>query len=189
MVADSPPIIFPGKSSPGIIPHGIALDKTKLTLEVIMPSEKLKEYLDSNEVEYEVIEHPVKYSAQQVAAAAHISGQELAKTVIVKINGKPAMAVLPASRRVDFALLREIVGSDDVELAREHEFRNTFPDCDIGAMPPFGNLYGIDVYVAEALTVDEKIAFKACNHSELIRMDFADFQRLVNPIIIRFAMQ
>lgn len=153
-----------------------------------MASEKLKEYLDTHKVRYEEIKHPVKYSAQQAAAAAHISGKELAKTVIVKIQGKLAMAVLPASCRVDFALLREIVGSEDVELAREHEFKDLFPDCDVGAMPPFGNLYGLDVYVAEKLTVDEEIAFKACTHSELIKMAYKDYAGLVKPIVIRFAM-
>ena len=153
-----------------------------------MASEKLKEYLDIHGVEYEEIKHPVKYSAQQAAAAAHISGKELAKTVMVKIRGKLAMAVLPASCRVDFALLREIVGSDEVELAREHEFKDLFPDCDVGAMPPFGNLYGLDIYVAEKLTTDEEIAFKACSHSELIKMAYSDYARLVDPIVIRFAM-
>lgn len=153
-----------------------------------MASEKLKEYLDLHKVEYEEIAHPIKYSAQQVAAVVHISGKELAKTVIVRIKGKLAMAVLPASHRVDFALLREVVGSDDVELAREHEFKDMFPDCEVGAMPPFGNLYGLDVYVAETLTLDEDIAFKACTHSELIRMSYKDYARIVAPIVIRFAM-
>lgn len=152
-----------------------------------MSAERLKEYLDSHNVDYEQISHPVKYTAQQVAAAAHISGKEIAKTVIVKINDKLAMAVLPASCRVDFALLREVVGSDNVELAREHEFKDMFPDCDIGAMPPFGNLYGLDVYVAEKLIEDEEIAFKACTHTELIRMACADFRKIVDPIVIRFA--
>ena len=153
-----------------------------------MPSEILKEYLDKHKVEYEEISHPVKYTAQQVAAAVHISGKELVKTVIVKIKGKLAMAVLPASCRVDFALMREVVGSDEVELAREHEFKDLFPDCEIGAMPPFGNLYGLDVYMTQRLTEDEEITFKACTHSELIRMSFADYNRLVQPIVIRLAM-
>ncbi len=153
-----------------------------------MPSEKLKEYLDKHKVDYEEISHPVKYTAQQVAAAVHISGKELAKTVIIKIQGKLAMAVLPASCRVDFALLREVVGSDDVELAREHEFKDLFPDCEIGAMPPFGNLYGLDIYVAQKLAEDDEIAFKACTHSDLFKMSYADYNRLVDPIVLRFEM-
>jgi len=153
-----------------------------------MPAEKLKKYLDENGVEYTEINHPREYTAQQVAAVSHIPGAEMAKTVMVKIKDRLAMAVLPASFRVDFPLLREVIGTDEVELAREHEFQNLFPDCDVGAMPPFGNLYNMDVYVAEKLTEGEMIAFNACTHTALIRMSYKDYARLVKPQIIRFAM-
>jgi Ala-tRNA(Pro) deacylase len=152
-----------------------------------MSAVKLKEYLDSHGVKYEMISHPREYTAQQVAAVTHISGREMAKSVIVKIKGKMAMAVLPASCRVDFTLLREVIGMDDIELAREHEFKDIFDDCEIGAMPPFGNLYDLDVYVAEKLTEDKIIAFNAGTHTEIIKMAFADYERLVKPKIFRFA--
>lgn len=153
-----------------------------------MPAEKLKKYLDENGVEYLEINHPREYTAQQVAAVSHIPGAEMAKTVMVKINGMLAMAVLPAAFRVDFRLLREVIGTDEVELAREHEFQNLFPDCDVGAMPPFGNLYDLDVYVAEKLAEGEMIVFNACTHTDLIRMSYKDYERLVKPKIIRFSM-
>jgi Ala-tRNA(Pro) deacylase len=153
-----------------------------------MPVRKLKEYLDENKVEYVTIIHSRAFTAQKIAAAAHVPGQELAKTVMVKVDGKMAMTVLPANFKVDLDRLREITGAADVELATEAEFAEWFPDCEVGAMPPFGNLYGLDVYVAEKLTRDEEIAFNAGTHTELIRMAYRDFERLVKPKIARFAL-
>ncbi|MEW5995053.1 MAG: YbaK/EbsC family protein, partial [Candidatus Zixiibacteriota bacterium] len=106
-----------------------------------MPVKKLKDFLDSNDVKYVVISHSPAFTAQQIAASAHIPGKELAKTVMIKIDGRMAMAVLPASYRVDFSLLKTATGGASVELANEQEFKNLFPECDVGAMPPFGNLY------------------------------------------------
>jgi Ala-tRNA(Pro) deacylase len=151
-----------------------------------LPSAKLKEYLKSRAIEFEEIVHHAEYSAQRAAEAAHVSGHQLAKTIIVKINGRPAMTVLPASGRVDFALLKEVVGSEEVELAREHEFTEIFPDCEIGAMPPFGNIYNLDVYIAEALTANPFISFKACSHSVLLRIAYDDYRKLVKPIVLHF---
>ncbi len=152
-----------------------------------MPIRKLIEYLDSHKIDYVTINHSTAYTAQQIAAAAHIPGKELAKTVIVKVNGDIAMAVLPASEKVDFDLLRNTVGSDFVELATEREFKDVFPDCEIGAMPPFGNLYDVDVYVSETLIENEYIAFNACNHRELIRMTMQDYDHLVKPKVMRLS--
>lgn len=152
-----------------------------------MPAEKLRKYLDENDVKYRTILHSKAYTAQEVAASANISGKELAKTVIVKVDGKLAMAVLPASYRVDFDVLRDVVDTEDVKLASEAEFQEVFPDCEIGAMPPFGNLYGVEVFVAERLAEDVEIAFNACSHTELIKMAFSDFDRLVKPRIVRFS--
>ncbi len=152
-----------------------------------MPVQRLKEFLDKNKVRYVTISHSEAFTAQQVAASAHIPGQELAKTVMVKVDGKMAMAVLPASYQVDFSLLKETTGTDKVELASEEEFKGFFPGCDVGAMPPFGNLYDMDVYVAESLTEDEEIAFNAGSHTELIRMSYDDFERLVRPKVLRFS--
>jgi Ala-tRNA(Pro) deacylase len=153
--------------------------------EFIMPIEKLKKFLDDNNVEYVVMSHSPAYTAQRAAASAHISGKEMAKTVMVKVNEKMAMAVLPASFRVDFNKLKEATGAKSVELASESDFRNMFPDCDVGAMPPFGNLYGMDVYVAEKLAENEQIVFNACSHRDLIRLAFADYERLVKPKIVK----
>jgi Ala-tRNA(Pro) deacylase len=150
-----------------------------------MPARKLKEFLDRYHTKYVCISHSPAYTAQEIAASVHIPGQEVAKTVIVKLDGELAMAVLPASSRLDLSLLKEASGARQVGLASEPEFKNLFPDCEIGAMPPFGNLYGLSVYVAEDLTDDAEIAFNAGTHSELIRMAYSDFERLVEPAVVR----
>ena len=135
-----------------------------------MPVKKLKEFLDSNQVKYATISHSAAYTAQEIAASAHVPGKELAKTVMVKIDGKMAMAVLPASFKVDLEHLKEAAGAEHVELAGEREFRDMFPGCETGGMPPFGNLYGMDVYVSAKLAEDTEIAFNAGSHTELVRM-------------------
>ncbi len=152
-----------------------------------MPSRKLKAFLDEQHVKYVSIQHSRAYTASEIAASAHVSGREFAKTVIVKLEGELAMAVLPSSHKVDFDLLGETAGAQGAELATEAEFRERFPDCDVGAMPPFGNLYAMDTYVAEALTENAEIVFNAGTLTELIRMRYADFARLVNPVVLRFA--
>jgi Ala-tRNA(Pro) deacylase len=152
-----------------------------------MPVKKLKEFLDKEGIKYVSIVHSTAYTAQEVAASAHITGKELAKTVIVKLDGQMAMAVLPANRKVVLQDLREVTGSDQVKFASEEEFKARFPECETGAMPPFGNLYGIPVYVDETLTEDSEIAFNAGSHFELIRMSYADFERLVKPEIMSFS--
>ena len=150
-----------------------------------MPVEKLREFLDSHDIKYVLIDHSKAYTAMEIAASAHIPGKELAKTVMIKVNGEISMAVLPASYKVDVGRLKEATGTQAVELADEKEFGPMFPDCDLGAMPPFGNLYNIRVYVAESLGEDAEIV--ACSHTQLIRMSYADFERLVDPIVIRFS--
>lgn len=146
-----------------------------------MPIRKLKEFLDTAGVKYIVVSHAPAYTAQEIAASAHIPGKELAKTVIVKLDGKMAMAVLPASHVVDFDKLKQAAGSAKAELASEDEFRSLFPECEVGAMPPFGNLYDIPVYAERALTEGEEIAFNAGSHKELFRMAYKDFENLVKP--------
>jgi len=152
-----------------------------------MPVKKLREFLDRNQVKYVTISHSTAYTAQEIAASAHVKGKDLAKTVMVKIDGKMAMVIVPASYKVDFDLLQDITGAHQVELASESEFRSLFPECEVGAMPPFGNLYNMDVYCAEALAEDREIAFNAGSHTELIRMAFHDFDRLVRPRIVQVA--
>ena len=149
---------------------------------------KLKDFLDKEGIEYISITHSKAFTAQKVAASAHIPGKELAKTVIVKIDGKMAMAVLPASYRVDFDLLKGALGAKTVELAQEKEFKDIFPNCDVGAMPPFGNLWDMDVFVAESLAENEEISFNAGSHTELVRMKFGDFRNLTNPVIIKYSI-
>jgi len=152
-----------------------------------MPVKKLKEFLDSNNIKYTTISHSKAYTAQQIAASAHIPGRELAKTIMIKIDGKMAMAVLPASYKIDFDLFKKIIGVDKVELASEQEFQDLFPECDVGAMPPFGNLYGMEVFTAERLTEDDEFAFNAGSHTELIRLTYKDFEKLVKPRVIKFS--
>jgi Ala-tRNA(Pro) deacylase len=152
-----------------------------------MPCEKLLEYLEGHGVSYELIEHREAFTAQEIADRARVSGNQFAKTVMVKLDGKMAMAVLPAARKVNLTLLRQAAGAAEVDLATEQEFRDLFPDCELGAMPPFGNLYGMDVFVAGSLTEVGMIAFNAGLHTELIKMPYADFERLVKPRIARFS--
>jgi Ala-tRNA(Pro) deacylase len=154
-----------------------------------MPVKKLKEFLDGKKVKYVALKHSPAYTAQEIASSAHIKGKELAKTVIVKIDGKMAMAVLPASYRVDLNALKEAAKAKKVELAPEKEFRDLFPECETGAMPPFGNLYEMDVYVSSSLAEDENIAFNAGTHTELIQLPYKDFEKLVGPKVIRFSLK
>ena len=152
-----------------------------------MPLTKIKDFLDQHNIRYTIIKHSSAYTAQEIAASAHISGKELVKTVMIKFDGKMAMAVLPASYKISFDDLKEVLGVEKVRLAYEQEFMDKFPDCEVGAMPPFGNIYGMDVYVAESLADDEEIAFNACSHTELIRMNYKDFEELVKPKRMKFS--
>jgi|TARA_Y100000294_G_scaffold166962_1_gene175724 Ala-tRNA(Pro) deacylase len=153
-----------------------------------MPVKKLKEFLDTNNIKYVTISHSPSYTAQEIAASVHIPGKELAKTVMIKIGGNLAMAVLPASFKADFRLLKEITGGKEVELADEKEFEDKFPGCETGAMPPFGNLYGMEVLVEESLSEDDEIVFNAGSHSELIRLSYYDFERTVKPRVAKFSL-
>jgi Ala-tRNA(Pro) deacylase len=151
-----------------------------------MPVKKLKDFLDNQQVKYVTITHSPAYTAQEVAASAHVSGKDVAKTVIVNIDAKAAMAVLPANRKIVLQDLRDVTGAERVRFATEEEFQSRFPDCETGAMPPFGNLYGMDVYVAPELTEEEEIVFNAGSHTEVIKMAYADFERLVKPRVMSF---
>jgi len=137
-----------------------------------MPLSKLREFLDSHNVKYLVISHSLAYTAQGVAALAHVSGKKLAKTVIVKIDGILAMVVIPASERVDLERVRTLTGAQTVEVASEREFKDAFPDCETGAKPPFGNLYDMSVYADASLAENEEITFTAETHRELVRMQW-----------------
>ena len=150
---------------------------------------KLCKFLASNNVKYMVISQAPAYTAQGMAALAHVSGKKLAKTVIVKIDGILAMSVVPASQHVDLDRLRVLTGAQTVELATEAEFKDAFPDCETGAMPPFGNLYDLPVYCDASLADNEEITFTAGTHRELIRMSWNDMVRLVNPTVDQLTYQ
>lgn len=147
---------------------------------------KLKDFLDKNKVKYVALRHSEAYTAQEVAASAHLPGQIMAKTVMLLLDGQMVMAVLPSTRHVDVERLRKAAGAEQAELASEMDFKGLFPSCEPGAMPPFGNLYGIPVYVDESLREDAEIAFNAGTHTELIRLPYADFDRLVHPTAAAF---
>ena len=153
-----------------------------------MPVAKMtKEFLDKNDVKYLIISHSRAYTAQEIAASTHIPGKELAKSIIVKIDGELIMIVLPASHKINFDLLNAALGKTKTKLASEDDFKSVFPDCEIGAMPPFGNLYDVPVYMAQSLEDDIEIAFNAGTHTEVIRLAMDDYKRLVNPKIIKIS--
>lgn len=151
-----------------------------------MVSTRLKELLQKQHVSYRSIPHPEAYDAQRTAQAAHVSGREFAKTVVIRADGKLCMAVLPAMDQVDLDRLRQGLGAHDVELADEEDIRQAFPDCDLGAQPPFGELYGMEVFVSPHLRQDERIAFNGGSHDEAIVMQYADYERLAHPNVLRF---
>jgi len=149
---------------------------------------RLKEYLEKNQVSFEVGYHQRVYTAQEIAAAEHVRGRELAKVVMVKADGKMVMLVLPASFRVDMEKLKGILKSKKVEKSKEEEFQDLFADCEVGAMPPFGNLYNLDVWVDQVLTEDEDIVFNAGSHVETLKIKYSDYARLVNPKVGQFSV-
>ena len=153
-----------------------------------MPSKMLKDYLDENDIKYISIMHSLAFTSVEIAKNSQIRSREMAKTVILKIDDELAMAVVPATIKVDLDLLKEALGSDNIKLATESEFTKRFPDCEVGAMPPFGNLYDMNVYVDEDLTEDDEIAFNAGSHLEVIKMDYKDFENLVKPQFIMLAL-
>jgi Ala-tRNA(Pro) deacylase len=149
-----------------------------------MPSKKLKEFLDGHKVKYIAISHSLAFTGLEIAKSAHIPTKKLAKTVVLKVNGQAAMMVIPAAFKVHMQNLSQALQGANIELATEQEFVKWFPDCEVGAMPPFGNLYDMKVYVAESLTENEDIAFNAGSHSEVIQMTYQDYERLVQPILV-----
>jgi Ala-tRNA(Pro) deacylase len=147
---------------------------------------RLQEFLDANGVKYEVKPHREAYTSQEIAAASHISGRTMAKVVMVKRGTGMVMTVLPAACKLGTDRLEKILGTSGVTIAREHEFAGLFPDCDTGAMPPFGNLYGLEVFVDDEVAKNAQIVFQAGNHHELVIMSYADFDRLVQPKVAEF---
>jgi len=149
-----------------------------------MPLKKrLKEFLDENNVKYVTMIHSKAYTAQEIAAILHVPGRMFAKSVILKTDKGYMMAVLPATHKVNFDLFKQVSHTNEVELATEEEFESLFPKCEIGAMPPFGNIYGLPTFVDASLTKGEEICFNATTHSEVIKMKYEDYEKLANPVI------
>lgn len=146
-----------------------------------MIAKDLKKLLDSHKIKYVMVKHSPAFTIQEVCQAAHFSSDKMAKSVIVKLDEGLAMAVIPGSKKVDLELLKKISKSKKADIASEDEFRHAFPDCELGAMPPFGNLYKMKVYVDDSLTKEKEIGFNAGTHSELIKMNFKDFEDLAAP--------
>jgi len=151
-----------------------------------MVTSKVKEFLDSTDIHYKNINHPLAFTAQETAASIHIKGREFAKTVMIKIDGQFAMAVLPASHRIDFELMKSILDAGEVKLCTETEFWNKFPDCEAGAMPPFGKLYDMDVYMTKSLLNNKEVFFNAGSHTDAIELTMDEFNRIVSPIVLDF---
>ena len=149
-----------------------------------MPLKKLREFLDAEQVKYVLITHSPAFTSSAVAASAHIPGREMVKTVMVKVDGDMAMAVLPSMDHVDIQRLRDLTGAHKVRIAQEDEFGELFPNCEIGAMPPFGNLWNQQVFVDPALAKVDQIAFNAGSHTELMQIHWDDFERLVRPQVL-----
>lgn len=149
--------------------------------------ERLAQYLNEKGVPFKAMTHPTAYTAQEVAAAQGVSGKQLAKVVIVKADDKPVMLVLQASAMVDLRKAAHILGAKSLTLAREGDFAELFPDCEVGSMPPFGNLYNVPVYVDEGLAAQEEIVFAVGTHTDTFKMKYADFARLASPLVQAFA--
>lgn len=148
---------------------------------------KLKELFDEAKVSYEVYNHPLAYTAQEIAQRQHFSGDQMAKVVMLEVDKRLVMAVITASQKVHLMTVRASLGAAEVRLATEDEFVSRFPDCEIGAMPPFGNLFGLPVYVDPAVTQDESIYFNAGNHVQTVRIRYDDFEKLAAPQVVRLA--
>ncbi|MHC4971337.1 MAG: aminoacyl-tRNA deacylase [Planctomycetota bacterium] len=148
---------------------------------------KLKAFLDEHKVKYHVLSHHERFTSSEIAQALHVPGQELAKVVMVNADGKLVMAVVTANDRVDLGALKGVIGAKNAKLATEDDFKGTFPDCEVGAMPPFGNLYDVPVFADSALTKDEEIVFEAGNHKEAVKLSYGDFDRLVKPKVAEIA--
>jgi Ala-tRNA(Pro) deacylase len=153
------------------------------------PLSKLQEFLDANKVPYQLLTHPKAFTAQELAAVEHVKGRELAKVVVLRSGQEFLMVVLPAPYHVDLERMRTVTGKTDLALASEQEFVSRFPNCEPGAMPPFGNLFNMAVWVDESLTRDEQIVFNACTHTQAVRMKYADFARLVRPKVAQLRIE
>lgn len=179
------------KGTAGAAPAALRRVKTrksivssKTPIKATLGNQKIKEFLKNKKVPFEVLQHSPAFTAQQIAASAHISGKNLAKTVVVSIDGKLAIVIEPGHLKVNLDAMRLQLNAQRVELATEADFQDHFPGCELGAMPPLGSLYNMDVYVSDNVSRDDFISFNAGTHSELIKMTYKDFYDLVHPKVI-----
>lgn len=149
----------------------------------------IKKHLERNHIDYEVLPHKEEFTAQKLAECLHVSGKVMAKVVMLKADNQEVMTVLPACRRLNMGKLKAIFNTEDIRLECENEFRDKFPECEIGAMPPFGNLYDIDVYVDSTLADDDYILMQVGNHREALRLKYTDFVNLVHPTVEEFTVK
>jgi len=152
-----------------------------------MPATRLRNLPEENKIKYVTILHDTAYTAQEKAESAHVSGKDLAKTVLVKIDGDLSMVVLAANEKLNLSNLKKELNASKVLLANERNFVSSFPGCEPGAIPPFGNIYGMDVYISDALSRDREIVFNAGSHIELIKLPMDDYFNIVSPRIIHSA--
>ena len=154
-----------------------------------MPAQKLKQMLDQHSIKYISINHSPAYTARETAASTFVPRREFAKTIIVDLDGEKVMAVLPASRHVDLEALRKLAHGKQARLATEDEFEELFPDCEVGAMPPFGSLYDTRVFVDKMVTEVDDLCFNAGSHEQILRMDCRDYLNLERPAVGAFAIE
>lgn len=152
-----------------------------------MLSPRLHNLLDEHHAPFETVVHARTLTAHETAAASHARQQQFAKTVMLKVDGKLSMMVMPAAYRIDLTRLSRALGGPEVELASESEFKDAFPDCEVGAMPPFGHLYGMPVYVDSRLAQQDEIVFNAGSHTDAVRMSYEEFEKLAQPELLWLA--
>jgi Ala-tRNA(Pro) deacylase len=154
-----------------------------------MPAQKLKRMLDQHDIKYISINHSPAFTAREVAASTFVPRREFAKTIIVDLDGEKVMAVVPASRHVDLEALCKLTNCNEARLATEDEFEALFPDCEVGAMPPFGSFYDTRVFVDKMVTEVDDLCFNAGSHEQILRMDCRDYLRLEQPVVGAFAIE
>jgi Ala-tRNA(Pro) deacylase len=177
------PVVAPDAACEGIA-GGFMSTAEPLRREVIMPAPRTRQLLDESKVKYATINHLPAFTARACARVTHVPADAFAKSVVVEIDGRWAMVLEPATTRLSLAQLKKVTGASRVSLATEKECRELFPDCEEGAIPPFGHLYGMDVYMSESLTHGRQLVFNAGSHSELISLAYGDFAALEHPKVV-----
>ncbi len=148
--------------------------------------DRIRKYLDERKVSYEELHHPLAFTASEVAQTLHVPGKTFAKSVIVDADGRRIMAVLPATCHVNLKELKDFTGAKQVRLVTEGELSKICEDCELGAFPPFGNLYGMEVWLDSRLEASEEIAFNAGTHRDALRLKYSDYRELVKPVVAHF---